>query len=53
MRTADLLAYAAGAARGNRVRTLLLMLAMAVMLGTLLGDVLQALMDPRVRAALA
>ena len=30
MRTADLLAYAAGAARGNRVRTLLLMLAMAI-----------------------
>ena len=26
------------------------MLAMAVMLGTLLGDILQALMDPRVRA---
>ena len=31
----------------------LLMLAMAVMLGTLLGDILQAAMDPRVRAALA
>ena len=35
------------------VQACLLMLAMAVMLGTLLGDVLQALMDPRVRAALA
>ena len=30
MRTADLLAYAVGAARGNRVRTGLLMLAMAI-----------------------
>ena len=28
------------------------MLAIAVMLGTLLGDILQALMDPRVRSAL-
>ena len=28
------------------------MLAMAVMLGTLMGDILQALMDPRVRAAM-
>lgn len=35
------------------VQACLLMLAMAVMLGTLLGDILQALMDPRVRAALA
>lgn len=34
------------------VQACLLMLAMAVMLGTLLGDVLQAAMDPRVRAAL-
>jgi ABC-type dipeptide/oligopeptide/nickel transport system permease component len=31
----------------------LLMLAMAVMLGTLLGDLLQAAMDPRIRGALA
>jgi len=31
------------------VQACLLMLAMAVMLGTLLGDVVQALMDPRVR----
>ncbi len=30
MRTADLLAFAVGAARGNRVRTVLLMLAMAI-----------------------
>jgi ABC-type dipeptide/oligopeptide/nickel transport system permease component len=28
------------------------MLAMAVMLGTLLGDVVQAAMDPRVRGSL-
>jgi ABC-type dipeptide/oligopeptide/nickel transport system permease component len=35
------------------VQACLLMLAMAVMLGTLLGDILQALMDPRVRAAQA
>ncbi|EEW25300.1 ABC transporter permease [Rhodobacter ferrooxidans] len=35
------------------VQACLLMLAMAVMLGTLLGDILQAVMDPRVRAALA
>lgn len=35
------------------VQACLLMLAMAVMLGTLLGDLLQAAMDPRVRAALA
>jgi len=34
------------------VQAALLMLAMAVMLGTLLGDILQAAMDPRVRAAL-
>ena len=34
------------------VQACLLMLAMAVMLGTFLGDILQALMDPRVRAAL-
>ena len=34
------------------VQACLLMLAMAVMIGTLLGDVLQALMDPRVRAAM-
>jgi ABC-type dipeptide/oligopeptide/nickel transport system permease component len=34
------------------VQACLLMLAMAVMLGTLLGDILQALMDPRVRAAM-
>lgn len=34
------------------VQACLLMLAVAVMLGTLLGDVLQALMDPRVRSAL-
>jgi ABC-type dipeptide/oligopeptide/nickel transport system permease component len=34
------------------VQACLLMLAMAVMLGTLLGDILQAAMDPRVRAAL-
>lgn len=34
------------------VQGCLLMLAMAVMLGTLLGDILQAAMDPRVRAAL-
>lgn len=35
------------------VQGCLLMLAMAVMLGTLLGDVLQALMDPRVRERVA
>lgn len=35
------------------VQACLLMLAMAVMLGTLLGDILQAAMDPRVRASLA
>jgi ABC-type dipeptide/oligopeptide/nickel transport system permease component len=35
------------------VQACLLMLAMAVMLGTLLGDILQAAMDPRVRAALS
>jgi peptide/nickel transport system permease protein/oligopeptide transport system permease protein len=35
------------------VQACLLMLAMAVMLGTLLGDLLQAAMDPRVRGALA
>jgi ABC-type dipeptide/oligopeptide/nickel transport system permease component len=35
------------------VQACLLMLAMAVMLGTLLGDILQAAMDPRVRAAMA
>lgn len=34
------------------VQACLLMLAVAVMLGTLLGDVLQAMMDPRVRSAL-
>lgn len=34
------------------VQACLLMLAMAVMIGTLLGDILQAAMDPRVRAAL-
>jgi len=34
------------------VQACLLMLAIAVMLGTLLGDLLQALMDPRVRSAL-
>jgi peptide/nickel transport system permease protein/oligopeptide transport system permease protein len=34
------------------VQACLLMLAMAVMLGTLLGDLLQAAMDPRVRGAL-
>jgi len=34
------------------VQAALLMLAMAVMLGTLLGDILQAAMDPRVRAAM-
>jgi ABC-type dipeptide/oligopeptide/nickel transport system permease component len=34
------------------VQASLLILAMAVMLGTLLGDILQAAMDPRVRAAL-
>jgi ABC-type dipeptide/oligopeptide/nickel transport system permease component len=34
------------------VQACLLMLAVAVMLGTLMGDILQALMDPRVRAAL-
>lgn len=35
------------------VQACLLMLAIAVMLGTLIGDILQALMDPRVRSALA
>lgn len=35
------------------VQACLLMLAIAVMLGTLLGDILQAAMDPRVRAAMA
>ena len=34
------------------VQASLLMLAMAVMLGTLLGDILQAALDPRVRASL-
>jgi ABC-type dipeptide/oligopeptide/nickel transport system permease component len=34
------------------VQACLLMLAMAVMLGTLLGDLIQAAMDPRVRSAL-
>ena len=34
------------------VQGCLLMLAMAVMLGTLLGDVVQAAMDPRVRDSL-
>lgn len=34
------------------VQACLLMLAIAVMLGTLLGDILQALMDPRVRSAM-
>ena len=34
------------------VQASLLILAMAVMLGTLMGDILQAAMDPRVRAAL-
>ncbi len=34
------------------VQACLLMLAIAVMLGTLLGDITQALMDPRVRSAL-
>ena len=43
MRTADLLRFAVGAARGNRVRTALLMLAMAigvaaVVMLTALGD---------------
>lgn len=35
------------------VQASLLMLAMAVMLGTLIGDLLQAAMDPRVRGALS
>jgi glutathione transport system permease protein len=35
------------------VQACLLLLAMAVMIGTLLGDILQAIMDPRVRAAQA
>ncbi len=35
------------------VQACLLMLAMAVMFGTLIGDIIQAAMDPRVRAALA
>lgn len=34
------------------VQASLLILAMAVMLGTLIGDIIQAAMDPRVRAAL-
>jgi glutathione transport system permease protein len=34
------------------VQACLLMLAIAVMLGTLLGDILQAVMDPRVRSAM-
>lgn len=34
------------------VQACLLILAMAVMLGTLIGDIVQAAMDPRVRAAL-
>lgn len=34
------------------VQACLLILAMAVMLGTLIGDIIQAAMDPRVRAAL-
>ena len=34
------------------VQACLLMLAMAVMLGTLIGDILQATLDPRIRAAL-
>ncbi|MDK3075253.1 ABC transporter permease [Sedimentitalea sp. JM2-8] len=34
------------------VQACLLILAMAVMLGTLIGDVIQAAMDPRIRAAL-
>lgn len=34
------------------VQAALLMLAVAVMLGTLIGDILQALMDPRVRGAM-
>lgn len=34
------------------VQACLLMLAMAVMLGTLIGDIVQAAMDPRVRAAI-
>lgn len=34
------------------VQACLLMLAMAVMLGTLIGDLIQAAMDPRVRSAL-
>lgn len=34
------------------VQAALLMLAMAVMLGTLLGDILQAALDPRVRTAM-
>lgn len=34
------------------VQACLLMLAMAVMLGTLLGDLVQAAMDPRIRSAL-
>lgn len=35
------------------VQASLLMLAMAVMLGTLLGDILQAALDPRVRTAMS
>jgi glutathione transport system permease protein len=35
------------------VQAALLMLAVAVMLGTLIGDILQALMDPRVRGEMA
>lgn len=34
------------------VQACLLMLAMAIMLGTLLGDLIQAAMDPRIRSAL-
>jgi ABC-type dipeptide/oligopeptide/nickel transport system permease component len=34
------------------IQACLLMLAMAVMLGTLVGDLAQAAMDPRVRSAL-
>lgn len=34
------------------VQACLLMLAIAVMIGTLLGDILQALMDPRVRSSM-
>jgi peptide/nickel transport system permease protein len=34
------------------VQGCLLMLAIAVMLGTLLGDIVQAMMDPRIREGL-